>query len=172
MQKEYVVCRFFMKERHDRPGQKQLQCYLGNSETGTLYVVDHKMTLIREDTIKEGVPYYCGISRILAQSDRVAVVTVVVLEEIEFSKGAFGINQMRSQWQCNLTSSNSVLYMFIIDKNCKKTPSATGEFWTFKLNKVISVMEGSVIMSVLLDEPTISERAKRRREKKGGQEAA
>ncbi len=171
MKKEYVVCRFTKKDRRDRPGQ-QLQCYLGNRDVGKLYVIDYKMSLIPENAVKEGVPYYCGISQILTQNDRVAVITVVVLEEIDFSKGAFEVNRVRDQWQCRLTSDNNVSYTFVIDTVCKKVPVTTGEFWTFTLNKVVSVLEDSVIMSVILDEPIISERAKRRREKKENGQAA
>ncbi len=165
MQKEYVVCRFYKQNRHDRPGL-QLQCYLGTREVGTLYVVDYHMSSIPESMIKEGAPYFCGVNQILAQNDRVAVVTVSVFEEINFSKGAFGVHRIRGQWQCELAGVKAS-YTFIIDKNCKKIPAATGEFWTFTLNKVVAVEGRSVVMSVLLGEPCISERAKRRRERKG-----
>lgn len=164
MQKEYVVCRFHKQNRHDRPGL-QLQCYLGTREVGTLYVVDYHMSSIPESMIKEGAPYFCGVNQILAQNDHVAVVTVSVLEEINFSKGAFGVNRMRGQWQCELVGAKAS-YTFIIDRNCKKVPAAAGEFWTFTLNKVVAVEGKSVIMSVLLNEPIISDRAKRRRERK------
>lgn len=162
MNKQYIVGRFFLKARHDRPGQ-QLQCYLGVRGAGTLYVIDRNVSPIPESAIKEGVPYYCGVNQVLVQNDHVSVVTVAVLEEINFSKGAFGINQNRNQWQSHMTSENNVSYTFVIDNACTKMPAAMGESWTFKINRVVNVMEDSVVMSVILDEPVISDRAKRRR---------
>lgn len=170
MQKLDVVCRFFRKDRRDLPGQKQLQCYLGTKESGTVHVIDFESP-IPASSVKEGVPYYCNINKTLAESDRVTVVTVGVLEEIDFSKGTFGTSS-RGQWQCSVESDNGVFYTFIIDSNCKKTPAVVGESWNFTLNKVIAVDKDEVIMSVILNEPIISDRAKRRREKKGIGQAA
>ncbi len=162
MNEQYIVGRFFLKDRRDRPGQ-QLQCYLGTRGMGTLYVIDRNLSPIPESAVKEGVLYYCGVNRVLVQNNHVSVVTVVVLEEIDFSKGIFVINPNRNQWQSHLTSKNNVSYTFVIDTDCQKIPSAIGESWTFKVRRVVDVQENSIVMSVILDEPVISDRAKRRR---------
>ncbi|MFA6797307.1 MAG: hypothetical protein WCR40_01190 [Candidatus Paceibacterota bacterium] len=161
MSEQYIVGRFFLKDRRDRPGQ-QLQCYLGIRGMGNLYVIDRNLSPIPESAVKEGAFYYCGISQTLVQNDHLSVFTVAVLEEIDFSKGIFVIDPNRNQWQSHMTSKNNMSYTFVIDTDCQKVPRVIGESWTFKVRRIVSVYEDSIVMSVILDEPVVSDRAKRR----------
>ena len=176
MQNKVVICRFFLKDRTDRPGQKQLQCFLGDHNGGTVYVVDLYGSPIKERQIKVGVFYFCKVRNTLAQGKKVSVVSVAVIEEINFSEGIWKLHHdpdYGNQSQCH-QSGKAANYVLVVARSCTKQPKTSGEKWTFDLHKVVMVHQNGnvLVMSVLLKEQVLSGRAKRRREKKTGVEVA
>jgi len=164
MQKQYVVCRFFQKPRLGCANSVQKRCYIGSRDHGVTYLIDYHDSPIPEADVQEGSMYYCGINRTLTENDRGSIVTVAVLEKIEFSRGTFGKfpSPRGEQWQCRVQSEHEVSYTLIVDSSCAKQPKTVGETWEFTQNKVVAVQGNSVIISVLLERQIISERAKRR----------
>ena len=168
-QKKFVICCFKKTEKPGKPSETQLQCFSSDKHGNTLYIVDHYMSAVPEQVVREGVHYYCGVNEIIHTiNDRHFVVTVSVIEPIEgIEGGAFWDQTTKNgnQWQYRTTMKNFDL-MIVVDRRCQNVPSAAGQFWSFDLAKVVSVVNGFVIVSAMLKETFASERKWRQQMKK------
>ncbi|MFA5934878.1 MAG: hypothetical protein WC827_03285 [Candidatus Paceibacterota bacterium] len=173
-QKKFVILCFDKAEKPGKPGQTQLQSFSGDKHGSTLYLVDHRMSAIPEQSVREGVHYYCGINGIIGENqDRHFVVTVSVIESIEgIEGGAFWDQTTKNgkQWQYRTTMKNFDL-MIVVDRRCQKVPSAAGQFWSFDIENVVSVVPGSIILSAELLETFPNEHKWRKVMKKRAEEA-
>ncbi|MCX6717953.1 MAG: hypothetical protein NTU76_04775 [Candidatus Taylorbacteria bacterium] len=161
----------FCQGTNPKTKEPQLQCFLGNRDGGTLYVVDKTSPVVPEIdkwfVCEEGHELY------VSPDERRNIVTVLVHGEvlINADHGIFNLNTHKgvTQWQCHgaidINSDWSMRVILVADNKGKepKLPNQPGESWFFEVKYPITVGPDYVIMMVELTRQNISERALRRR---------